>query len=325
MYPIIQVPDEAPEQPEQLGTKPKFWFWDAADRHCLFKEGRPNTGENWAEKVCCELCELLGMPHGHYELAIWKRHRGVVTPTFVPRGGRLILGNELLAKFDPDYHGERRVRAQKHTVSRVMAIMRGVMRLAVKVPRGARTVLRPIQIEMPLEYVAPPEIRTVAGVFIGYLMLDALVSNQDRHDENWGLILSSDNRLTLAPTFDHASSLGRNEQDAERLERLKTRDQGHSVERYVERARSALYARVGEKALTTLVAFEEAAKLPEVREAKAYWFGRLAAVGLADFREIFENIPVPEITEPAREFALKMLEINRERLLRSDSRSGASV
>lgn len=325
MYPIIQVPDDAPEQPEQLGTKPKFWFWDAAGRHCLFKEGRPNTGENWAEKICCELCELLGMPHGQYDLATWKHHHGVVSPTFVPRGGRLILGNELLAKFDPDYHGERRVRAQKHTVSRVMAIMRGAMRFAVKVPRGARTVLRPIPIEMPLGYVAPPEIRTVAGVFIGYLMLDALVSNQDRHDENWGLILSSDNRLTLAPTFDHASSLGRNEQDEERSERLKTRDRGRSIERYVERARSALYAKVGEKALTTLAAFEEAAKLPEVREAKGYWFSRLGAVSLADFRGIFENIPASEITVPAREFALKMLEINRERLLNSEGRTGITV
>lgn len=325
MYPIIQVPDEAPEQPEQLGTKWKFWYWGADKQRWLFKEGRPNTGENWSEKVCCELCELLRIPHCHYDFARWKGHRGLVSPTFIPDGGRLIVGNELLAKFVSDYHGEHRVRAQKHTVSRVMAIMRGAMRLAVKVPRGARTVLRPMLIEMPLGFVAPPEIRTVAGVFIGYLMLDALVSNQDRHDENWGLILSSDNRLTLAPTFDHASSLGRNEQDAERLERLNTRDQGRSIERYVERARSALYARVGEKALTTLVAFEEAAKLPEVREAKAYWLGRLAAVGLAEFREIFENIPASEITEPARDFALKMLEINRERLLRSDSRSGASA
>lgn len=325
MYPIVHVPDDAPEQPEQLGTKPKFWFSDATGLHCLFKEGRPNTGENWAEKVCAELCGLLGIPHGHYEFAIWKHHRGVVSPTFVPRGGRLILGNELLAKFDPDYHGERRVRGQKHTVSRVMAIMRGAMRFAVKVPHGVQTVLRPIPIELPLGYVAPSEIRTVAGMFIGYLMLDALVSNQDRHDENWGLILSPDNRLTLAPTFDHASSLGRNEQDAERSERLKTRDKGRIVERYVERARSALYARAGEKALTTLAAFEEAARLPEVRDAKRHWLGQLEATSLADFQAIFDNVPGSEITKPAREFALKILEINRERLLCSDTHSGTTA
>lgn len=325
MFSIVQVPDEAPEQPEQLGTKLKFWFRDDAGRRCLFKQGRPNTGENWAEKVCCELCELLGIPHAHYDLAVWKNLRGVVSPTFVPRGDRLIFGNELLAKFDPDYHGERRVRAQRHTVSRVMAIMRGSQLLVVKVPHGARTVVRPIRIEMPLEYIAPQEIRTVAGVFIGYLMLDALVGNQDRHDENWGLILSPDNRLTLAPTFDHASSLGRNEQDAERLERLKTRDHGRSIERYVERARSAFYPQIGEKSLTTLAAFEEAAKFLEVRGARNYWLAQLKAISLAAFRRIFENIPASEITEPAMEFALKMLEINRTQLLHGDSLSGTKT
>lgn len=294
MYAIETVPDDAPDQPEQLGTKYKFWFRDVFGRRCLFKEGRPGTGENWAEKVCSELCTLLGIPHGHYELAVWRNHKGVVTLMFVPEGGRLVFGNELLAKFVADYDGARRVRAPKHTLSRVMAVMLGV--------RG---------VEMPLGFKPPAEIKDVGGVFLGYLMLDALVGNQDRHDENWGLILLPGNRITLAPTFDHASSLGRNERDEVRIERLTTRDQGRSVERYVERARSALYGRVGEKPLTTLQAFEEAAHLPELREAKGYWLSRLAVTRIADFRLILDNIPPTEISDPAKAFALRMLEINR--------------
>lgn len=317
MYPIIQVADEAPEQPEQLGTKWKFWYWGDGNQRWLFKEGRPNTGENWAEKVCCELCALLGIPHGHYEFAVWKDHHGVVTPTFVPEGDRLILGNELLAKFVADYAGKRRVRAHKHTLARVMAVIRGSARFGVKVPSpdGVSSVIRPIPIDMPLGYESPAGVKTVSEVFVGYLMLDALVGNQDRHDENWGLILSSNGSLTLAPTFDHASSLGRNEQDAERLDRLTTRDQGRSVERYVERAKSALYRAVGEKPLTTLAAFQDAAKL--VPEAGKYWLQRLEATNIADYRRIFDNVPATEITEPARDFALRMLEINRIRLLQN--------
>lgn len=317
MYPIIQVPDEAPEQMEQLGTKWKFWYWGKDKQRWLFKEGRPNTGENWAEKVCCELCVLLGIPHSHYEFAVWKDHRGVVTPTFVPEGGRLIFGNELLAKFVSDYDGDRRVRAHKHTLSRVMAVIHGPTRFVVKVPLpdGVRTVIRPAPIELPLGYVSPVEISKASHIFVGYLMLDALVGNQDRHDENWGLILTPDNRLVLAPTFDHASSLGRNEQDAERLARLTTRDQGRSVERYVERAKSALYRAVDENPLTTLAAFQDAARL--VPEAGKYWLQRLGTTHLADYRRIFDNVPVTEISEPARDFALRMLEINRNRLLQS--------
>lgn len=298
MYAIETVPDDAPDTLEQLGTKYKFWYRDVVGRRCLFKEGRPGTGENWAEKVCCEICYLLGIPHCHYELAVWKDHKGVVTPSFVPKGGRLVFGNELLGKHVPDYQGERRVRAHKHTLSRVMAVMLGTSGVG-----------------MPIEYVPPGEIKSVAGVFLGYLMLDALVGNQDRHDENWGLILSPNGGITLTPTFDHASSLGRNEQDEIRVERMTTSDHGRSVERYVERARSALYGRVDERALTTLEAFDEAARLPEVRDAKRYWLSRLAAVRVSDFRVILDNIPSTEISGPAKDFAFRMLEINRERLL----------
>ncbi len=146
-------------------------------------------------------------------------------------------------------------------------------------------------------------------------MLDALVGNQDRHDENWGLILLPDGLITLAPTFDHASSLGRNEQDDERIERLRTTDHGRSVERYVARARSALYGRVGERPLSTLEAFQEAGRPPELREARDYWLSRLATIRLAEFQLILDNIPPTEISDPAKAFSLRMLEINRERLL----------
>ena len=59
-YPIIQIPDDAPELPEQQGTKIKYWLHLNERKH-LFKIGRENTGENWAEKVACELCTLLGL------------------------------------------------------------------------------------------------------------------------------------------------------------------------------------------------------------------------------------------------------------------------
>lgn len=92
MYSVIPLPDDVFDQPEQLGTKYKFWYHDESGRLCLFKEGRPNTGENWAEKVCCELCKLLGLPHADYEFATWKHYRGVVSPSFVPKMGDWFMG-----------------------------------------------------------------------------------------------------------------------------------------------------------------------------------------------------------------------------------------
>jgi hypothetical protein len=49
----------------------------------------------------------------------------------------------------------------------------------------------------------------------GYLLLDALILNTDRHHENWAVIrlMHHDGRVSheVAPTFDHASALARNE------------------------------------------------------------------------------------------------------------------
>ncbi|HEY4697897.1 MAG TPA: hypothetical protein VIH29_07815 [Gallionella sp.] len=296
-YPIIQLPDDAPTQLEQLGTKTKFWFRDQNGQSMLFKEGRPGTGENWAEKVCCEICGLIDMPHADYDLAIWKESKGVVTPSFVPVGARLVFGNELLAKIFNDYEEGKRYRVRQHTVRTVMAVA------SFK------------DVGLPLGWSAPAEIKDAADLFAGYLMLDALVSNQDRHHENWGLVFVPDKGVFFAPTFDHASSLGRNETDTVRTEMLATRDRGRSVEAYVERAISALYATPpGPKPLGTLEAFAEAAKIRP--DAAAYWMGRLANINLEEFRGILEEVPDTDISAPARDFACRMLEINRQRILK---------
>jgi hypothetical protein len=92
VYTIYQVPDNAAEATEQLGTKPKFWFTDADGRKLLFKESRGETGEDWAEKVAAALCSILELPHGEYELASWRernRSRRSTHSTVPPNCGPL--------------------------------------------------------------------------------------------------------------------------------------------------------------------------------------------------------------------------------------------
>jgi hypothetical protein len=295
-YPIIHLPDDAPTQLEQLGTKTKFWFRDQNGRSILFKEGRPGTGENWAEKVCCEICRLIDIPHADYDLAFWKERKGVVTPSFVPVGARLVFGNELLAKIIDDYEEGKRYEVRQHTVRTVMAVA------ASK------------SVGLPLGWIAPVAINDAASLFVGYLMLDALVSNQDRHHENWGLVFVPDQGVFFAPTFDHASSLGRNETDKVRIEMLATGDKGRSVDAYVQRAISALFETpTSSRPLGTLEAYVEAAKIRP--DAAAYWVKRLANINQEEFRAILAEVPSTEISAPAREFACRMLEINTQRIL----------
>jgi len=67
-YPIIRVPDGVGDKVEQQGTKRKFWYRGDT---LLFKERRPGTTENWAEKVACEICTRLEIPHAYYEFGWW--------------------------------------------------------------------------------------------------------------------------------------------------------------------------------------------------------------------------------------------------------------
>lgn len=217
MFSVVCVPDQAANLYEQLGTKPKFWFSNEESVDCLFKEVQGDTGEDWSEKIASELCELLKLPHAQYDLATWRDKRGVVSPTFVPSGGRLVLGNELLARVDSQYPARRFFRVSQHTLRRVLGIVRQTF------------------VNLPIEMSGVPGVETAVDVFVGYLMLDAWIANQDRHHENWAVIVTPERNVHLAPTYDHASSLGRNETDQSRKDRLTTRDRGRSMERYVER------------------------------------------------------------------------------------------
>jgi hypothetical protein len=123
VFTICEVPENAAEESEQLGTKPKFWFTSVDGRKLLFKEARPGTGEDWAEKLASELSGLIGLPHAEYHLASWRGRRGVVTQSFVPDRSRLILGNELLGRVVTGYDGEKVYDQRQHTVRTVMALL----------------------------------------------------------------------------------------------------------------------------------------------------------------------------------------------------------
>ncbi|MGH3871963.1 MAG: hypothetical protein ACRDSR_10690 [Pseudonocardiaceae bacterium] len=59
---------------------------------------------------------------------------------------------------------------------------------------------------------------TAVEVFAGYLVLDAWVADQDRHDQNWAVLrqAAAPGELRLASSYDHASSLGFNLLDTRR-------------------------------------------------------------------------------------------------------------
>lgn len=220
----------------------------------------------------------------------WSRNR-----SFPPPDGRLVFGNELLARFVKGYAAERVYRQTQHTVTAVIAILRTN---TIMLPRGHSS----------------EAIARAADTFVGYLMLDAWIGNTDRHHENWGLLVIPPRRIELAPTFDHASSLGREETDERRMERLVTKDKRRSVDAYAARARSAFFRSPADKRpLSTLDAFLFAARFR--RCAAAFWLDRLSNMEWRRIEAIFGEMPRSEMSEVCQTFARKLLAINQQRLL----------
>jgi hypothetical protein len=300
-FQIFEVSLEAPEEQESLGTKEKFWFRHEQLGWCLYKKSRSKTaGEDWSEKIAAELCRLLKLPHAEYELATCNGEYGVISRSFLPQNANLLLGNEILAKIYSDYPTDTRNLSQ-HTIERIFGTFD---RLEADLS----------EVLMPLEWEPPENIRKVHHVFVGYLLLDAWIGNSDRHHENWGFI-ELERKIYLAPTYDHASSLGRNESDEKRAARLKTRDKGYSVGAYADKCYSSFYTNIEKaKPMKTFESFAEAVSL--YPEAACVWLNILETVSQNDTTQLLQRIPENRISTIAIEFAQNILNHNRDKLLK---------
>lgn len=304
MYPIRPIEKNRAHALEPLGSKSKFWFREG-DHRFLFKADSRGTGEDWAEVISFQLARLLGLPCVAYELATEFENgvagmSGVICENMAPTPRWLVLGNQLLLALDPGYPAEQRYRMQHHTVSAVVKALEFI--------------------EMPLPVhldELPDNVNSALDVFVGYVMLDAWVANQDRHHENWGAV-SDGSRLNLAPTFDHGAALARNLLDTEREERLTTKDRNRQIEYFARRARSAFYETTGSKRpMLTHDAFRAFAN--QSSRASNTWLQRLRRITEKDIRGIIDQVPAERMTSICKEFTRQLLLANQELLLTEEA------
>ncbi|MEZ5444107.1 MAG: hypothetical protein R3F15_21805 [Lysobacterales bacterium] len=300
MFPIVRIDSSMAEALEPLGTKRKFWFTGAKGRRLLFKAEERGTGEDWAEKVSCELAGLLGLPHVHYELAFDTAARtpGVICESCVVAPTVLLMGNQLMLDRDPDYpaNSGRRYRVSEHTLA---AVARTLQSLSLPGP--------------PWCGALPEGVTTAVEVFAGYVMLDAWIANQDRHHENWAGMRTA-GTTALAPTFDHGAALARNLSDEERAERLNSRDQGRRMPAFARRARSAFYAEPGDaSAMSTHAAWQAFSRFAPA--ASTIWVDRLRRIDVGQVRDLLREVPPDRLSAIGRAFTAELLAENRRRIV----------
>lgn len=290
---------------EPLGTKNKFWCECAGERW-LFKEIRKISdsefsGEDWSEKVAAEIARVLGIPAARVELSVCSGRRGCVSKNFTSADQQLVHGNEVLAAYvSANYEQSKNYGQAGHTLESIFAALG-----AIFPETGQR--------------------RKAMRQFADYCVLDALIGNVDRHHENWGVLwqvvrtgdldASEMNRehdiagqYQLAPSYDHASSLGRELTDKKRGGLLKS----GQVSAYVRRGHGGIFLAECAKGANPLELVAAAVR----RYPDVFWpsLDRLRRTPLSALQRLTDEVPDERMSLPARCFAKEMLGITHKAL-----------
>ena len=289
-YSIIEVKPEWMLDQESMGSKEKFWYRNPEAEpptNFLFKYPRPGSGEHWSEKIAAEVARCLDIDRANVELAIFQGAPGSATESFTQNRLGLLHGNQLLELTVQGYDPERRYRQTFHTLENIWQML-------------------------DQAFAEPDDVRNAKLRFAEYLILDAVIGNTDRHHENWGLLYRRtevDLWVRLAPSFDHASSLGRELSDTRR-DRVLTEGR---VGAYSERAPGGIYWSADDRNGPSPLELVRRA----VRVYPDYFRPGLLKLEMLtenNIMEIVNRIPADWMTDSQRFFAVALMQYNLEQL-----------
>ncbi|MEO7069989.1 MAG: hypothetical protein ABI131_05785 [Nostocoides sp.] len=259
LHPVLDTSDWEVRFPEPGGSDANLWLVDpASGGYALFKpvvakNGR-RQGEDWAEKSVEQVAALMGVPSARITMASRERRPGLLSYDLAPPGQELQTGAVLIGEIDARLVPRARERLG-HNLLNIHAVLSPLP--AASMGDGGFTAY---------------------DQFCGYLLLDALVANRDRHEENWAVLRDPLGSVTLAPSYDHGNSLGFNLLDDRRkleLERDPT---------LVGWAARGMADRFEDGQGVTLVDFAQKALLRAAPGTGGYWLQRLAGVTGDDLR-----------------------------------------
>ena len=299
-YQIADIPVSLASVAETRGGRTKFWVdMDDSGYRWLLKLPRDGTGEHWAEKAASEIGHLLGVKTAHVELARYKGKPATICRSFIPTesvGGysealasEWLDGWKVLKLAMPDYDEGAMHQNREHNVKSIAAA---------------------------LAVVAPSEdLGSLAKDLASYALLDGVIGNMDRHHENWMLERRRDGnvRVRAAPSFDHASSLGRELSD-ERRRRVMSSEDG--VLRYLKRGRGGVYAAGNRRRALAPIRLAQLLGRWNA-DLGADFAERLNAAPNAGFRAAIDRIPPEFMSDDAKEFAYRIVAASKAELLRS--------
>jgi hypothetical protein len=287
------------DRDETSGVEAKMWLVEPgapARRPWLFKSVtvQPDyvCGEDWAEKTAAELGERLGVPCARVEMAQRDEHRGSISANLRPRECQMQPGALFMQACEVENYIPGKVAGRPgHSLENIRRVLEGA--------------LPPPGVHLPFD-------ATAFDVFAGYMVLDALIANRDRHDENWAVLLpiAGEGPTRLCGSYDHANSLGYNVNDVKRAAQLA---QPGGVQNWCRKGTAHRFEHTPGRAPQTLVQLATRALGLASPEARDYWPRQVDRVTDQEMTSIIERLP--GMSEVARTFAIEVLLVNRKRVL----------
>ena len=319
-YKVFSVPATL-HASERRGTRTKYWVRiDGSADEWLLKIPRAGTGEHWAEKVASEVGRLIGVNCAQVELARYvaqsvfspdtgegrEREQGqetlaTICKSFLPveydadTEYDFIHGWEVLQLLIEGYDTNRRFGQRDHNIKNITVTLAQLM--------GVNSV-NPMPLwDHTLEHLA------------SYALLDGFIGNTDRHHENWMIafvIESGNGFIETMPSYDHASSLGRELSDDKRLRILES----NGVLRYLQLGRGGVY--VDNRRKHALSPLRLARLLCRWRPGFMHrTLDRIDNVSELQIRTVIERVPAEFMSDIAKEFACQVVLTSKQELLRS--------
>ena len=323
-----------PQALEIRGSREKFWITRRDSRvRWLFKLPRPNTGEHWAEKIAAEIgnlievncaqvelarcvgqAALLDQQHGLYpdQLVRYVGRVGTICRSFEPipdvdfdpeeTACDLLHGFDILEFAIYGYDSRIRFGQRDHSVKAILTAF-------TEVTLG-QLVSFPQSWETGLEELA------------SYALLDGLIGNTDRHHENWmvayvrnhggSFVRYPDIEVEVMPSFDHASSLGRELTDPRRRRIMES----NGVLHYLYGGQGGVFVDSRRKrALPPLCLARILCRWrPEFTQST---LANIAAVPNSAFQSVIDRIPNGMMSQTAKELAYQIVVTSKAELLRS--------
>lgn len=303
VFEVYEVDAESVVEDEPMGTKNKFWVDLHDQTRWLFKYSREIrnserdiAGEHWSEKVASEIAGIIGVPCAKVELAKYETGWGAISRKFPVLESdssecghtELVHGNELLAGAISDYDQNKKYGHSWHTFGNILtAISRAT--------------------ENQSSAIRDEAYRIVGG----FVVLDALIMNVDRHHENWAMFRTSHegvSKYSMAPSFDHASSLGRELTPCKINSWAIQGDKAFSelTAKYVRKGRGGVFDKDDDsRGLNPIDLVRIAyARWPYVIKP---WLQRLSKVSVEDLCYCLDRLPDECIHELSKKFASELI------------------